>query len=79
MAVTKQTVQAAGEELGNLVCLLIDGTPNREQIVQFATEGFQAVQALAAIGIPTSNREAVVTNLVEGILRRVNEKQFVLS
>jgi hypothetical protein len=78
MAVTKATVKAAGQEIGDLVSLLLDDVSNKEQIVQFATEGFQAVQALAAIGIPTEHKQAVATNLVEAILARLDEKVFVL-
>ena len=76
--ITKETVQKAGAELGDLVVLLLDEISNKEQITQFATEGFEAVTAIAGVGIPADLKEAVATNLVEAILARVNEKQFVL-
>ena len=78
MAVTKASVKAAGQEIGDLVALLLDDISNKEQVVQFATEGFQAVQAVAAVGIPASDRQAVATNLVEAVLARLNEKVFIL-
>ncbi len=78
MSATKTVVQTAGEELGDLINLILDGTPNKEQIVQFATEGFQAVQALAAVGIPATDKLKVVTNLLEGLIRKVNEVSMAL-
>ena len=75
MAVTKQLVQGAGEEIGDLLVMVVDETPNAQQLGQFLTEGIQAVTALAQVGIPTSQREAVVRNILEGALRRVNEKR----
>ncbi len=78
MAATKTVVQKAGEEIGDLVNLLLDEVSNKEQITKFATEGFEAVQSLAAVGVPSANRAAVATNLVEGILRRINEGEMAL-
>jgi hypothetical protein len=78
MAATKQQVQAAGKEIGKLIVLVLDGTPNKDQIVQFATEGFVAVQALAAIGIPKANIPAIASNLLEGVLEEVNADILIL-
>jgi hypothetical protein len=78
MAATKTVVQKAGEEIGDLVNLLLDEISNKEQITKFATEGFEAVQAVASVGIPSANRAAVATNLVEGLMRRINEGEMAL-
>lgn len=78
MAVTKETVRNAGGELGEMITLVLDGTPNKEQITEFATKGFAAVQALAAMGIPKENLPKVATNLVESILAKLNETVLAL-
>ena len=76
--VTRETVHKAGNELGDLVVLLLDAVSNKEQITAFATEGFEAVSALAGVGIPVAQRPAIVTHLVEAILNRINEAALIL-
>jgi len=76
--VTKQQVKKAGSEIGDLAVLLVDKTSNREQLGQFMTEGFQAVQALAAIGVPQENRAAIASHLAEAILAKLNSEVLVL-
>jgi len=72
--VTKASVHKAGHELGDLLVLVIDETPNSQQLTEFTTQGFEAFRALASVGIPKDNREAIARNLVEALLNRVNEK-----
>jgi len=76
--VTKETVEKAGQEIGDLVVLVLDDVSNREQLAQFTVEGFQAVQAVAGIGIPTEHKAAVASHLLEKILARVNERVLTL-
>jgi len=76
--VTKETVEKAGQEIGDLVVLVLDDVSNKEQLVQFASEGFQAVQAVAGVGIPTEQKAAIASHLLEGILQRVNERVLTL-
>ena len=76
--VTKQSVRKAGHEIGDLVVLVIDQVPNRQQITQFTTEGFEAITAIAAVGIPKEEKAAVATHLAEAILERLNETVLTL-
>ena len=76
MASRNECVQA-GYEVADLVNLLLDEVSNKEQIGAFVKEGFEAAQALGAVGIPAEQRPAVASNIIEGLLAKLN--QGVLS
>jgi len=78
--VTREQALAAGREVSDLVALVVDSTPNKEQIGQFVSEGFQVVQAVGAIGIPQEHKAAVALNIAEGVLNGINTKvaEFML-
>lgn len=66
----------AGQEVGDLVLLVRDEISNKDQIADFAKEAFEAVTALAGVGIPKEKKEAVGRWLVEGILNKMNSKDI---
>jgi len=72
--VTRESAMKAGRELSDLAALAVDQTPNKEQLGEFVSESFQAVQAVAAIGIPKEHKAAVMTNIAEGFLNGLNTK-----
>jgi len=76
---TAEQCLKAGNELGDLVNLLLDEISNKEQITDFAKDGFEAVQALAAVGIPAENKAAVASHVMEGLQHRVNEGALKLA
>ncbi len=73
------TAYKAGQELGDIVNLVLDEISNKEQLVQFASEVFQAVQSLAGVGIPATQKAAVASHIVEGLVNRVNEAALKLE
>lgn len=78
VAVKKETVTRAGDALGDVIVLLVDETPNAQQLREFFDGTVKAVQGLAAVGIPKQDRAAVASHLAERILSRVNEKILTL-
>jgi len=80
MAVTRDQAVLAGREVADLIALIVDKTPNRQQLQEFFAEGFQAVNAVASVAIPSGGqRAAVISHIAEGILSRLNESVAALK
>lgn len=63
----------AGREIGDLIVLLVDFTPNKEQLQSFIAEGFQAAMAVGSEPFTSEQKDRVVTHIAEGLLSRINE------
>ena len=79
MAVSREQAFTAGAELADVAVLALDKVPNKEQLAQFFSEGTQAFQALAGIGIPKEEVAKVASNLAEGFLNKLNSTVLKLG
>ncbi len=75
MMPTKELVQKAGYELGDLVALVFNDVPNSKEIPQFALVGFEAVKALAdaITRVPREQRVAALSHFLAALHARANE------
>lgn len=76
---SKQEALQAGREVGDIIVLMVDEIPNRQQLSQLVTEGFQAAMAVAGSDITGSQRAAVLSHIGQGVLERLNEKVAALQ
>ena len=76
---TKQEALQAGREVGDIIVLLVDDIPNKDQISQLVSEGFQAAMAVAGSDITGDKKAAVLSHIGQGVMERVNEKVAALQ
>lgn len=78
--ITRSVAVQAGSELADLIGLLIDDVPNKEQLGE-VVQAAAAVLTVARTEIPEDKRVAVAMNVLEGIIGGLNTKvaRFQLS
>ena len=69
--VTRKQALNVGKELGDFIVLLLDDIKNREQLTDFFKEGMDMTK-IASLPISETDKQALATNIVEGILGRLN-------
>jgi len=76
-----ELVERAGREVADLIILALDDVSNRVQIVEFTTEGFEAIRALAdgLQGLPREDRAAAASHLLNAAHARVNAELLPLG
>lgn len=61
----------AGGQIGDVIVLMTDDIPNKQQAGEIFAESFEAVQAARSIGSDVSQRDAQLA-ITEGVLHRLN-------
>lgn len=76
---TKQEAIQAGREVADIIVLLVDEIPNKNQLSQLVTEGFQAAMAIASSDITGDKKAAVISHIGQGVIEGLNAKVAALQ
>jgi len=70
--VSRDQALRAGSDVADLVGLATDKVSNTSQIGDFLSSGMKAFQDIAGTDIPHELKPAVLSNVVEGLLTKLN-------